>query len=366
MSLLKKILACTLSLLLLCSSVSAAGDAADPVISQSYLESVFSGAFLKDVSVQTKAAADALEAQTLCTVEQQLAQSRMSSELRYGASGNGSGSIYTARDDRLSTVLGTKITPADGTLTAETSGWVDITIGAAVQSGASMVIGHTYLSTEDQCSIRTNSIAGCVSFHGGYTIRRSGETDYASRAQALSALGLFQGGTTGFELNRAATRTEALVMFLRILGLEDEALKSTAINPFWDIPSWASSYAAYAYEQGLALGRGNGTYDANASVTVQDYLTFLLRALGYREGAEFAWATALDDAVRLGVLTSTERTELQNSTFTRAQMVYLSWQALMSQNSSGQLLLCQLRDEGTVTRSQVAAAIRSICGGRMS
>jgi len=366
MYLMKRVCIFLLAALIMSMSVSAAGDTSDPAISKSYLDSVFSGEFLRDVSAATSKEMNTLEAETLQELESKLAASKMQNESKSGVSYNGSGSLYTAQADRVSVVLGTKITLVDGSVTAGSAGWVDVTVGEAVKKDSSLQTGHTYISTEENCAYVTNSIVGCVSYNGGYTMLRSGSTDYASRAQALAALGLFKGGTTGFELNRAATRTEALVMFLRILGLENEALLCTAANPFWDIPSWASQYAAYAYEQGLAQGRGGGTYDANTYVTAQDYLTFLLRSLGYKDNADFTWANVLNDAVKLNLITDAERVYFQTHPFTRGHMAYLSWQALMTQTDDGQLMLCRLRDERTVTREQIATAIQMICGNRIS
>ena len=365
MALIKKSFLCLLSALLLLSPVWAAGEDTDPAISESYLQAVFSGAFLEEVSQETSQAMDALEARTLQGVEQQLAASAMTAGGR-GVSNNGSGILYTAAQDVVDVILGAKITPVEGELRAQTTGWIDVTTGSAVQEGEVMAIGHTYISSEEACSYLTHSTTGSVSYSGGYTLYRSGEVNFASRAEALAALGLFKGGTTGFELTRSATRTEALVMFLRILGREEAALASAAANPFSDMPSWATKYAAYAYEQKLIQGLGNGVYNANATVTAQDYLTMLLRALGFNEGTDFTWSTVLDDALSLGILTAAERSYLQNNPFTRAQMAYLSWQVLMSQNISEQLLLCQLRDDGVVSRDQIAAAIHTVCGSRIN
>ncbi|MBQ5355183.1 MAG: hypothetical protein IIU08_04870, partial [Clostridia bacterium] len=59
-------------------------------------------------------------------------------------------------------------------------------------------------------------------------------------AAALKSLGLFRGvSDTNFDLNRAPTRVEALVMLIRTLGKESEALGGNWTHPFTDVPSWA-------------------------------------------------------------------------------------------------------------------------------
>ena len=58
---------------------------------------------------------------------------------------------------------------------------------------------------------------------------------YTAEAQTLYELGLFKGtgtnadGTPVFALERTASRMQALIMLIRLLGLEDEALATTAV-----------------------------------------------------------------------------------------------------------------------------------------
>lgn len=68
-------------------------------------------------------------------------------------------------------------------------------------------------------------------------------------AADLKQLGLFQGvSDTDFDLGRTPNRTEALVMLIRFLGKEAEALEGRWTHPFTDVPAWADSYVGYAYE----------------------------------------------------------------------------------------------------------------------
>ncbi|MBQ3378271.1 MAG: S-layer homology domain-containing protein [Clostridia bacterium] len=77
----------------------------------------------------------------------------------------------------------------------------------------------------------------------------------AGLAVSLKSLGLFRGvSDSDFDLERAPTRTEALVMLIRTLGRESEALDCTYSHPFTDVPSWADRYVAYGYENGLTNG----------------------------------------------------------------------------------------------------------------
>lgn len=130
--------------------------------------------------------------------------------------------------------------------------------------------------------------------------------DAQEAAEYLAGLGVFRGSDAGYELDRAPTRIEALIMLLRLLGEEEAALNCTEACIFTDVPGWAARYVAYAYEQGYTTGAIHDSIrqrylfdvgDANANM----FLTFVLRALGY--GAEdFRYEEAVEMADGLGLL----------------------------------------------------------------
>ncbi len=66
-------------------------------------------------------------------------------------------------------------------------------------------------------------------------------SDYDGVAEELKTLGLFQGGDSGFDLDRAPTRVEAAVMMVRLLGAEEQALsqfsEGTITHPFLTFPA---------------------------------------------------------------------------------------------------------------------------------
>lgn len=117
----------------------------------------------------------------------------------------------------------------------------------------------------------------------------------------LECLGLVQGTGSGFEPGRGATRAEAVTMLLRLLGKEAAAKAETGACPFAD-GGWAAPYLTYAWKQGLVQGKSAGYFGSNDPVGVRDYLTMVLRALGYSDAAgDFSWggSIAFADAVGL-------------------------------------------------------------------
>ncbi len=160
------------------------------------------------------------------------------------------------------------------------------------------------------------------------------EEDLAMR---LKGLGLFRGvSDTEFDLERAPTRLEALVMLIRLLGKEEAALSGNWRHPFTDVPRWADPYVGYAYERELTNGVSDtefGMSSANAAV----YLTFVLRALGYSDtnGQDFTWKDPYSLASQTGILPEC----VDTWEFWRADAVTVSYAAILARLKDSSLTL---------------------------
>lgn len=159
-------------------------------------------------------------------------------------------------------------------------------------------------------------------------------TEAAQAAQTLYDLGLFKGtgtnpdGTPIFALEKTPTRNQALIMLIRLLGKEDEALNGSWSIPFTDVSEGMTPYVGYAYTNGLTAGTTATTFGGSKTIKANQYVTFLLRALGYTSGEDFTVSQALDFSDSL-CLTFGEYTPA--SAFTRGDVAILSLRAL-SQN----------------------------------
>lgn len=140
----------------------------------------------------------------------------------------------------------------------------------------------------------------------------------------LSALGLLLGGGEGFELERSATRAEAAVMLLRLLGLYGAAEAAALESPFQDA-GWADAYLGYAYDAGLVKGRTDSYYGSGESVSARDYVTMALRALGYTEDEDFTYWTSLAFSDAIGL---THGEYAAGGEFIREDMALISYTAL--------------------------------------
>jgi hypothetical protein len=150
-----------------------------------------------------------------------------------------------------------------------------------------------------------------------------------SKAQVLKDMDLFNGTNQGFELERAANRTEASVMLVRLLGKEKEAIEKSYSHPFTDVPNWASSYIGYMYESNLTKGISESTFGANDLISYNQYLTFVLRSLGYDDSkGDFEYNHAIQMAHDVSLISDSEMLQLQNENFTREGVVWISYNAL--------------------------------------
>ena len=174
-------------------------------------------------------------------------------------------------------------------------------------------------------------------------------SDFDHCADALKDLGLFQGTSKGYELDRAPTRTEAGVMLVRLLGKEEEAKAiETYTAPFTDVQDWAKPYVQYLYDNGLTNGKSETLFGYSDLCTAQQYATFLLRALGYSdaEGGDFTYAKALDFAREKGVV---DMANCDEKNFLRDDVVAMSYTALATAPKSGEAdLLTKLVKEGAI------------------
>ena len=173
-------------------------------------------------------------------------------------------------------------------------------------------------------------------------------------ADALNALGLFQGTGQGYELDRAPTRAEALVMLIRLLGREAEATAFSGACPLTDVAGrWMAPYVGWAYEHGITKGVSDTAFDPNSTANAKMYATFMLRALEYSESlGQFSYNSAVEDAAKLGIAPSGG----YKGTFTRGDAALMSYKALTVPCASGEgTLLDLLISKGTVDADKAAA-----------
>lgn len=164
------------------------------------------------------------------------------------------------------------------------------------------------------------------------------------KAVDLKILGLLANPPAQFELERAPTRVEGAIMLIRLLGKENLAKQGSYPHPFTDVPSWASYYVGYLYHNNLTKGIGNNMFGSADSLTAQQYVTFVLRSMGYEDKVDFEYNRVFDKAQQIGLLDTAERSSYEKApVFLRNDMAGISYDALsIKLKSSEQTLLDKL------------------------
>lgn len=161
-------------------------------------------------------------------------------------------------------------------------------------------------------------------------------SEASEAAQALYDLGLFQGtgnnadGTPNFDLDRTPTRAEAVTMLVRLLGKDAEAKAGTWETPFTDVADWAKPYVGYAYTNGLTTGTSATTFGGEDSINATQYLTLVLRALGYTSGTDFQWDSAWTKSNEINLTVGSYYANTTN--FTRGDVARISESALYTKS----------------------------------
>lgn len=353
------------------AALAAGGDANDPLISLSYLQ----GLFRQEVDGAVNLSLDAAD-ETVRNDTQKLLDDLVDSAI--AAAGQNFAPVAQEttlnQRDSLSGATGLSVTAHAGEIVVNISVGtvIDITAGQEIPSGTILTTNHRYIVAENSAADFTAvSTTAILSYQGNYThTLSSSSTDYYGIAQALRELGLFRGSGSGigegFDLHLAPTRAEALVMFIRILGEEDDALACTYEHPFTDVPTWLDRYAAWAWQNGYTNGVGNNQFGSTQPVSAVMYQEFILRALGYSVAGVDDYLTSLERAWDCGALTDAEYFLLKDHKFLRAHVAYLSFYNLDTIVAGSYMTLAQkLQQQGVFTFQQLITAREYVSSPRL-
>ncbi len=167
-------------------------------------------------------------------------------------------------------------------------------------------------------------------------VRPDNAFEYFSYANKLSEIGVFIGTQTGedknFELYREPTRIEGLIILIRLLGKEQEALTGEyPTSPFTDVEDWARKYVDYGYSTGLTEGINETEFGFNEYLQPKSFATFALRALGYDDKkGDFSWSDSLEFANEINLIEEELLNKLEDESFNRNHVAKISYNALVT------------------------------------
>lgn len=174
-------------------------------------------------------------------------------------------------------------------------------------------------------------------------------TNKETAGQKLYEMGLMSGqgtnpdGTPDLALDKPVTRIETVAMLVNLLGhgSDLDALKEDSpymfFHSFTDVPAWADAVVGYAYGISLTSGTSQTTFGSDLPMTVTQYLTFLLKVLGYDSEKDFRWDQATELSDTLGL---TRGEYAGSEEMTRGDLAVLAVNALpvQTKDESGTLL----------------------------
>lgn len=143
----------------------------------------------------------------------------------------------------------------------------------------------------------------------------------ASYAEICEALGILQGdgaGVTDTYLEKGTERYQAAILYLRLIGKEEEAKAFTGEDNFDDADLiYAGGQRILAYlkanpELGWT-GVGGNKFEPTKPASAQMIYKVLLEALGYKQDVDFTWGETLDFAASVGLTEIADVTELTNA-----------------------------------------------------
>lgn len=192
-------------------------------------------------------------------------------------------------------------------------------------------------------------------------------------ADCLYSLGLVQGyGDNGnsFGISDALTRVQAVILLERYLGVETDAMGETEKASFDDVPLWAEPYVGYAVRNNLVSGKKDATgrvyFDTDAAISEPEFLTLLLRSMGYVDqndgSGDFIWSDPFTLAVKLGMTAHT----VSSPGFTRGDAFAICVNALDATTKSGKCVAERLKEQNMFTDKQYARAKKIASGEKIT
>jgi len=193
--------------------------------------------------------------------------------------------------------------------------------------------------------------------------------DLPTIAEELHKLGLLSGigedadGVLNFEPFGTLTRIQGLIMIIRLMGVEEEAMAFDGDNPFTDVPGWAVPYVAYGYAEGITNGISNDLFGPDMHMTCQQFTAFQLRVLGYNEkNGDFEYPGTLLKAVEVNLYTEDVLAELNDGAFLRGDAFIAMVNALMTnmKGSEDKTLLDSLVEGGIITKDEADEFVKAV------
>jgi hypothetical protein len=128
-------------------------------------------------------------------------------------------------------------------------------------------------------------VLSSMSFAFAGTFTDVADTDYENAVNTLVGLGVVTGYEDGtYRPEKVVTRAEMAKLIVEILGYGD--LVAGSKSNFTDTQGhWADAWIALAAGRGLVVGTGDGKFTPDRTVSYDEAITMIVRALGYTDAS---------------------------------------------------------------------------------
>ncbi len=356
---------------ILAVAIGSAGTENDPLVTKSYVDANLKDIVLNDIETELenefKSITDTkvIEFNNMKSSEQYEIDEDNAADVLANMLTSGNDTYFQdvfLNTSRIKAAEGAKIMLVSGGAKTVTS-MIDLSSGGEIPAGTALVTNRLYMFPNDVASVEVTTSNAWIS--SDYTLIEipTRPAVYEDYADALNSLGLFKGTDIGYELTRPASRGEAIVMLIRLLGEEDEALAYTGTHPFTDVPDWLKPYVAYAYNKQYTTGVSSTLFGSSQEVTDLQYATFILRALKYDDKAgDFDYYKAPEYLNEIEILSDSSLSEIKDSgRLYRDHLAYISFNALNANIKNQSVSLASdLISKSVFTESQYQNAKNSI------
>lgn len=185
-------------------------------------------------------------------------------------------------------------------------------------------------------------------------------------AKALETMGVLKGDTgtvTPEYLVKETTRMQAAIMYLRLKGLEDEAIAFTGTANFADASKmvWGEGKAMMAYLKANPqlgwIGGDGGRFNPFATITAQEFYKVMLEALGYKQTTaeaegDFTWPEVMAFAAEKGLVKVADAAKFTNNDLAVGTMEALK----VNYKDMTKTLAVKLVDDGMINKAAAVAA----------
>ncbi len=191
---------------------------------------------------------------------------------------------------------------------------------------------------------------------GGFVhsvLRVRPEITQKEAAERLYYLGLVSGvgardNRVDFALDDALTKLEALIMAVRLVGVETVVLEKQHPHPFTDVPDWGGAYVGYFWQEGILEEAEDGLFLPDSQVSAATFMQYMLHTLGYDLDVVHQYADAAVVGERMGIC------EGSQDAITRGEAIMMMYRTLdTAMNGRDQLLSFYLVESGVLQYQDV-------------